>query len=168
MQDRDGRWYSLRIRPYRTSENRIEGAVIVLVDIGDIRQGLEEVAEIVPLPMMLLSSDLRVSKANAAFYEKFKVVKEQTEGHSVFTLGNGQWNIAKLRSMLESVLPANNRVENFRVGEDTFPHLGPRVFSFSARRLYQQSKGTHYILTLIQEDVTDGEIPMTGFPQSPV
>src|SRR5881394_698002 len=56
VQDREGHWYSLRVRPYRTAENKIDGAVIVLVDIGDVRQGLADMLEIVPQPMLLLAS----------------------------------------------------------------------------------------------------------------
>jgi two-component system, chemotaxis family, CheB/CheR fusion protein len=154
VQDREGHWYSLRIRPYRTAENKIEGAVIVLVDIGDVRQGIEEVMEIVREPMLLLTADLRVSRANDCFYEKFHVPRQETEGTQIFKLGNGQWNILALRSLLEQVLPANQHVEAFQMSHD-FPQIGRRAFSVSARRLYQQSKGTHYVLVLLQ-DVTVG------------
>jgi two-component system CheB/CheR fusion protein len=150
VQDRDGYWYSLRVRPYRTAENKIDGAVMVLVDIGEVRQGLEEVAEMVRSPMLILSDDLRVNQANDAFYKRFNVKKQDTLGRSVFTLGNGQWDIPRLRTLLESVLPTNNKVEDFRVEHD-FPGIGRQKFSFSARSLYQKSKGTHYVLVLIEE-----------------
>ena len=61
-------------------ENKIEGAVIVLVDIGDVRQGLEEVMEMVQQPMLLLSAGLNVSHANDAFYEKFRVREGRNGG----------------------------------------------------------------------------------------
>jgi len=157
VQDREGHWYSLRIRPYRTSDNRIEGAVIVVVDIGEVRQGLEEVTEIVPFPMLLLSSDLRVTKANEIFYDNFQVIRKETEGQTIFKLGNGQWNIPALRTLLETMLPKNQKVENFKV-EHHFPAIGRRVFLFNARRLYQVSKGTYYILVLLR-DVTAADAP---------
>jgi two-component system CheB/CheR fusion protein len=150
VQDREGHWYSLRIRPYRTSENKIDGAVIVLVDIGDVRQGLEEVLDMVPEPMLLLTNNLRVSKANNSFYEKFQVETADTLGHLIFELGNGQWNAPPLRSLLESVLPGNQHVENFKLEHD-FPMIGRRTFLVNARRLYQQSKGTHYVLVLLKD-----------------
>ena len=152
VQDREGHWYSLRIRPYRTADNKIDGVVIVLVDIGEIRQGLEEVMEMVPQPMLLLSADLTVSKANEEFYKSFHVNAEETNGTLIFKLGNGQWNIPALRALLEQVLPGNQHVEAFKVEHD-FPHIGPRVFLVNARRLYQQSKGSHYVLVLLR-DVT--------------
>lgn len=150
VQDREGRWYSLRIRPYRTSDNKIEGAVIVLVDVDDVRQGLRAVMDMVDDPVLLLVDDLRVCDANNAFYQKFQVEKMDTEGNPIFSLGNGQWNIPALRSLLEQILPQNQHVENFKMDHD-FPQIGPRSFSVNARRLYQQSKGTHYVLVLLQD-----------------
>jgi len=150
VQDREGHWYSLRVRPYRTAENRIEGAILVLVDIGEVRQGLEETLQMVPDPMLLLNGELQVSKANDAFYEQFKTTPAASEQISLFKLGSGQWNIPALRTLLESVLPTNQHVENFCVQND-FPGLGRRVFLVNARRLYHHSKGTHYILVLFRE-----------------
>jgi two-component system, chemotaxis family, CheB/CheR fusion protein len=150
VQDREGHWYSLRVRPYRTAENKIEGAILVLVDIGEVRQGLEEMLQMIPDPMLLLNGELQVSKANAAFYERFKATPATTEQKSIFKLGSGQWNISVLRSLLESVLPTNQHVENFRVEHD-FPEVGRRVYLVNARRLYHHSKGTHYILVLFRE-----------------
>ncbi|HWD90855.1 MAG TPA: chemotaxis protein CheB [Verrucomicrobiae bacterium] len=149
-QDQEGHWYSLRVRPYRTAENKIDGAVIVLVDIGEVRQGLEEVLEMVPDPMLLLNGDLRVSKANPAFFGVFKTDPEATEQKSIFKLGDGQWNIPALRSLLESVLPSNQHVEGFDV-EYEFPQGDRRVFEVNARRLYHHSKGTHYVLVLFRD-----------------
>jgi two-component system, chemotaxis family, CheB/CheR fusion protein len=150
VQDKEGHWYSLRVRPYRTAENKIDGAVVVLVDIGEIRRGLEELLEMVPEPMLLLNGDLRVSKSNTAFLRAFKTEAEATEDKSIFKLGSGQWNLPALRSLLESVLPNNQHVEDFEVDYD-FPERGRCVFAVNARRLYHHSKGTHYVLVLFRE-----------------
>lgn len=150
VQDREGHWYSLRIRPYRTAENKIDGAVIVLVDIGDVRQGLEDMLEIVPQPMLLLTSDLKVNKANESFYEKFRVSRERTEGKSFFKLDDGEWDIPSLRSVLDGMVPGSQPVTNFRVTRE-FRALGKRDLAISARRLYQNSKGTYYVLMLCQD-----------------
>jgi len=152
VQDREGRWYSLRIRPYRTAENKIDGAVILLVDIGDVRQGLEDMLEIVPEPMLLLTSDLKVSKANERFYEKFRIKREQTEGQSLFKLDDGLWDNPNLRAMLDSMVPGSRPVANFKVSHEV-ANAGKRDFAVSARRLYQNNKGTYYVLMLCQ-DVT--------------
>jgi len=153
IQDRDGRWYSLRIRPYRTSDHKIEGAVILLVDIDEIKRGLDEFVELTKQPLMVLRGDLRVEKANEAFYRTFQTTAKETENSPVYQLGNGQWNNPALRTLLEGVLPEQNRVNDFRV-EHAFPRIGKRTMLFSARRLRQSSKGTHLILVSI-DDVTE-------------
>ena len=150
VQDKEGHWYSLRVRPYRTAENKIDGAVVVLVDIGEVRQGLEELLEMVPEPMLLLNGDLRVNKCNTAFLHVFKTEAEATEDKSIFKLGSGQWNVPALRSLLESVLPKNQHVEDFEV-DYNFPERGRCAFVVNARRLYHHSKGTHYVLVLFRE-----------------
>ena len=38
VQDREGRWYSLRVRPYRTMDNKIDGAVMIFIDIDAARR----------------------------------------------------------------------------------------------------------------------------------
>jgi two-component system CheB/CheR fusion protein len=147
VQDHEGRWYSLRVRPYRTAENMIDGAVIVLVDIGDVRQGLADMLEVVSQPMLLLASDLKVSKANEAFHQEFKLDKKETEGRPVFPLANGPWNVPAFRGMLDSVLTGGQAVTNFKVTYEV-PRDGKREFTVNARRLYQHSKGTSYVLVL--------------------
>ena len=99
VQDRENRWYSLQIRPYRTSENKIDGAVMMLVDIDEHKRAVELVMSAVKKPLISLQSDLRVKKANEAFYQLFQVAPAETEGHFIYELGNGQWNIPKLRTL---------------------------------------------------------------------
>src|SRR5262249_27710190 len=143
VRDRDGRWFSLRIRPYRTKDNKIDGAVLIMVDINEIRHSLEEVTELVNQPLLLLTGDYRVHRANSAFYEKFQLDPAQSSDVSIYKLGRGEWNIPALHALLESVLPESRRVENFHI-EHKFDSLGAQVLSlsFSARVLHQESKGT--------------------------
>ncbi len=150
VQDREGRWFLLRIRPYRTSESKIEGAVLVLVDISDLRLAIDQLTELSLNPMLILTDVFRVTKANEAFYKTFSVGAGETEGRTIFELGEGQWNIPAFRVLLEQILPENRRVEKYRI-EHEFPRIGRRTFLVSARRLYQQSKGTHYIVMRFDE-----------------
>lgn len=145
VQDREGRWFSMRVRPYRTTENKIDGAVLVLVDIGEIRQALDELTEIAAQPMLILNDELKVTKATARFCDELQVPRNEIEGRPVLEIGGGQWNIPAFRALLDQILPESKRVENYRIEHD-FRKLGRRVFSIAARRLYQQSKGTHYIV----------------------
>jgi signal transduction histidine kinase len=45
VQDREGHWYSLRILPYKTLEDTVEGAVLTLVDINDLKHNLQEIKQ---------------------------------------------------------------------------------------------------------------------------
>jgi len=145
VQDKEGHWFSMRIRPYRTSENKIEGAVLVLVDIGDIRYAIDEITEMCAEPMLILNDEHKVTKANQKFYEEFSLDPEATEGKSIFDAGNGRWNVPAFKNLVERVLPENKRVENYKLDHE-FPKGGRRSIMLSARRFYQQSKGTHYIV----------------------
>ena len=143
--DREGNWFSLRIRPYRTNDNKIEGAILVLVDIGDIRHGLDQITDMSLQPMLILNEESRVAKANERFYQSFGLAREETEGEPILAVGHGQWNFREFRALLDEVLPQQRRVENYRI-EHEFPGLGRRSLLISARRLYQQSRRTHYIV----------------------
>lgn len=98
--------------------------------IEDIRILVETARE----PFLVLDKDLRVIEANQAFYQTFKVVKEETEGKFVYDLGNKQWDIPKLRELLEDILPKRKVFNDFEVEHD-FPSVGKRVIILNARQL---------------------------------
>jgi PAS domain-containing protein len=104
-------------------------------------------------PVLTLDSELRVVKANRAFYDKFQVSREHTEGRFIFDLGNGQWNIPRLRALLEEVLPEKSQINDFPVEHD-FPTLGPRQMLLNACRLDGDETGRELILLAIR-DVTE-------------
>ena len=79
VQDREGRWYSLRVRPYRTRENRIEGAVILLVDIDELKRALDTVVSTVHQPLLVLAADLSVKLTNEAFLKTFGLKQAEVE-----------------------------------------------------------------------------------------
>ena len=142
VRDKDGHWYTLCIRPYRTAENKIDGAVVVLTDIDEAkhaRMSLAESAEYaqsivdtVREPFLILGADLRVISANRSFYATFRVKPEETKGLLVYELGNGQWGIPALQTLLEDVLPGNHPLEDFEI-EHEFPGIGPRAMLLNAR-----------------------------------
>ena len=84
-------------------------------------------------PFVVLDKSLRVRTANAAFYRDFHASKEETEGRFVYDLGNGQWDIPQLRTLLSQVLTNSHPVEDFEV-EHAFPALGQRNMLLNARR----------------------------------
>lgn len=106
-------------------------------------------------PIVVLDSELKVLKANHSFYQTFSVNPEQTEGALIYDLGNRQWNIPKLRELLEDILPQNTKFHDFEV-EHTFETIGRKVMHLNARRIYRNGKQSQLILLAI-EDVTERE-----------
>jgi chemotaxis protein methyltransferase CheR len=106
-------------------------------------------------PLVVLDSDLNVIKANHPFYRVFNVNPEQTEGVLIYDLGNRQWNIPKLRELLEEILPHNTEFNDFEV-DHHFETIGRKIMRLNARRIYTAANRTHLILLAI-EDVTERE-----------
>jgi two-component system CheB/CheR fusion protein len=159
IQEKDsGRWHVMRVRPYKTSDNKLDGAVISLQDIDALKRALEQVRVYVNVlsenarePILILDTNLRVSAANRAFYRTFQVVPEETEGLPIFELGNRQWDIPQLRDLLQQIKKGITRIDDFDVRHD-FPHLGPRVMVLNARRIEPQPG--QQLIYLSIEDVT--------------
>jgi PAS domain S-box-containing protein len=104
-------------------------------------------------PFVVLDRNLQVRTANVAFYRGFRASKEETEGRFVYDLGNGQWDIPQLRTLLAQALSNSHPVEDFEV-DHTFPALGRRNMLLNARRFPPNSKDPDLVLLAI-EDVTD-------------
>ena len=159
------RWYSMRIRPYTTAENKIEGTVLSLIDITDrklasdmvedARAYAEGVVETVREPLVVLDAGLRVLSANPSFYRTFRVEPGGTQSQRIYDLGDGQWDIPGLRKLLEEIIPQNAGFCDFEV-EHEFPHIGRKKMLLNARRIEQRGGRPHLILLAI-EDVTDDE-----------
>ncbi|MEX0647009.1 MAG: ATP-binding protein, partial [Balneolaceae bacterium] len=99
--------------------------------------------------LLVLDTDLRVDLANESFYHFFKVEKEETEGTLLYNLGNGQWDIQELRTLLEEIIPEEKVVNDYEI-EHEFENIGRRVMLLNARRI------DHLQLILLAiEDVTD-------------
>jgi len=115
----------------------------------------EGIIDTVREPLLVLDADMRVKRANRSFYETFRVSPQETEDHSLYLLGNGQWNIPELRTQMEEVLPRNSRFEDFEV-EHTFPAIGRRTMLLNARqiRTEENTARTGTILLAI-EDVSE-------------
>lgn len=157
----DGKWFWLWVRPYKTGNNQIDGAVISLQDIDKLKRTLDATREYTNAlienagePILMLDRNLRVTAANEAFYRAFAVSPGETEGRLVQELGSGQWNIIGLKDLLEKITSENTRVENFEV-QRQFPNLGRRRMRLNARRIMSPS-GTQLILFTIQ-DITERE-----------
>ena len=113
----------------------------------------ESIVDTVREPLVVLDKDLRVKTASRAFYQTFSVSKDQTEGKLIYELGDGQWNIPALRTLLEDVLPKEKSFHDFEVTHD-FPTLGQRVMLLNAKKLWREENHTELVLLAI-EDVTE-------------
>jgi two-component system, chemotaxis family, CheB/CheR fusion protein len=161
--DGDGRWYSLRVRPYKTLDNKIDGAVVALVDIDALKQTEREIREkrdyaeailrTARAPLIVLSADLRVDTANDEFYKTFSVSPDVTEGRLIYDLGNRQWDIPGLRQLLEEIIPRNSVFNDYEVTHE-FQTIGKRTMLLNARRLDNPEGGPERILLGI-DDVTE-------------
>ena len=113
----------------------------------------EDIIETVREPLLVLDSDLRVLKANRSFYDSFKVTPGETIGNLIYDLGNRQWDIPGLRTLLEEILPQDNKFDDYEV-EHVFSSIGHKVMLLNARRITQEEIGSQLILLAI-EDVTE-------------
>jgi len=162
VRDWEGRWYSMRARPYRTVENRIEGAVLQLLDVDEIKRSLEQVREArdyaeaivdtVREPLVVLDQDLRIETANRSFYQMFHLSPERVAGRSLFEAGGGLWDFPKVRQLLESIVSSGPRFEDLEIEHD-FRGIGWKTMLLNARRIEQEGRTGRILLAF--EDVTE-------------
>jgi two-component system, chemotaxis family, CheB/CheR fusion protein len=170
VEAKDGHWYSMRILPYRTADNVIDGVVVSFLDIHDrktvagkiesLNRSLQEARDFAEAiiatlreSLVVLDQELRVLLANRSFYKVFQASPESTEGQFIYDLGNRQWDISRLRELLERIIPENGAFEDYAV-EHTFPTIGFKKMRLNARKLTPEKTGRALILLAI-EDVTE-------------
>jgi nitrogen-specific signal transduction histidine kinase len=109
-------------------------------------------------PFLILDPKLRVIVANKYFYQFFKVSQKETENKLIYNLGEGQWDIPKLRELLEKILPKKTYFANLEV-EHIFPKIGRKILRLNARQIYEQKGVVRTVFTpmilLVFEDITD-------------
>jgi PAS domain-containing protein len=119
---------------------------------------LKSVVDIMREPVLLLDENLRVLAANEPFYQTFQAERSDTEGKSIYELGNGQWDILALRKLMDDVLPKKTFFKGFEVIHD-FPVIGRKSMLLSARQIYvaprADSKAAPDIILVTIEDITE-------------
>src|SRR5688500_455932 len=120
--------------------------------LDQIETYAQDVVDTVREPLLILDSSLRVHSANRAFYQTFHVSSEETENQLIYELGNGQWDIPDLRTLLEDIVPTSSVFNDFELEHD-FPAIGRRVMLLNARKLRQGSHAE--LLVLAMGDVTE-------------
>jgi PAS domain S-box-containing protein len=124
----------------------------------------ENIIETLREPFLVLNSVLRVRTANRSFFESFHVSKEETENRLVYDLGNGQWDIPVLRTLLNQVMSNSHPIHDFEV-EHNFPEIGQRCMVLNARKFPPESSNPRLILLAI-EDVTDHKLAKAALNNS--
>jgi len=117
------------------------------------REYAESIINTVREPLIALDQDLRVVSVSRSFYEFFKVKPEETVGQLIYDLGNKQWDIPKLRELLETILPQKATFDNYEVEHD-FATIGKRIMLLNARQI-QRVSGKERIILLAIEDITE-------------
>ncbi len=161
VQDREGHWYLLRVRPYRTADNKIEGLVVALVDIDQLRRVQHElraahdfsrsVIQGVPLPLVVVDSELKIRETNQAFCALTRLDSADLDRRFLPSLAGTLWGLdQKLRDCLETLRNANAMGESFE-----FEHVatGENARSFCIRGCVLQPDGEQFLLVTV-EDIT--------------
>lgn len=163
VQARDGAWYTMRVLPYRTGDNRIAGAVLSFGDVTRLKRAeqdvdkarnfAESIVKTVRDPLIVLDASLRIVSANPAFYREFQATPAEAEGQLLYEFQGRQWDTADLRRLLAEVIPGNRQFKDFEVAAE-FQGAGRRVLLLNARRIDSPGEETPLILLAI-EDVTE-------------
>jgi two-component sensor histidine kinase len=122
-------------------------------NIADACALAQAIVDTVSEPVLVLDKEFRVIAASRSFYSTFKVSPEDTQGSFLYALGDGQWDIPKLRVLLEKIIPEKGEIKDYEV-EHEFPDLGQRTMRLNARQVFYEG-GSRATILLGIEDVTD-------------
>ena len=157
VRDTNGKWHQLRIRPYRTADNKIDGAVITLVEIDQMKRSIAELQNVIEFantildsarePMLVVDEKLVVKQVNRAFRQRFKIARADMEGAQVHKLGEN-WKVPKLRAWLAEIIEMEQRTGEMELRQK-FPIPGELTLQFRAQRLL--ADGEHVIVVTVTE-----------------
>src|SRR5690606_19317297 len=141
----EGRWVRLHVRPYRTADNRVDGAVLSCVDIDDLRRAVDEAERVrdyaerivstVPMPLVVLDHFLSIVSANPAFCRSVPISDRAARHAKIFELADGAWDVPELRESIEIGLSARAPFQGVEIACD-FPGNDKRAFVVSGCPLH--------------------------------
>lgn len=160
VQDREGRWHILRIRPYRTNENRIEGVVIVLLEIDQLRRSQMELRaardlghdliEAIQFPLLILESDLTIRSANSAFRALTGLSRKELQGRHLPDIALREWGHSTIREVLEGIGKPGTESDFFE---------GELAGGTDGKTIYMRARAVEsnesYVLLVTLEDITE-------------
>ena len=162
--DQSGHWYSVRIRPYITVENKIDGAVVAIVDVDHVKRAAEQlkeardrakaIVETVWQPLVVLDPGLRVMRANRAFLRMFGTSQEKVEGRPLPELGPGPWMNQDLVAALRTIPTTGQPLPYHEIDVD-LGSVGNRVLQVYACPIDWDDPRDRTMIFLAMEDVTD-------------
>lgn len=152
-------WYLVRVRPYRTVDERIDGIVATFVDITALKSAEEQlrieteysdlIVDTVRESLLVLDAQLNVVLANRSFYESFRVSPDETLGRALYRFADGQWDIGEFKELLEQALQDTKGIRSFQLEHD-FKKIGRRVILLDVRRIAEKQ-----LILLSMEDITE-------------
>ena len=168
VQSQTDQWYKMRLTPYRTLNNVIEGVVLTFDDITaqkEVQQKLHQanntlarlgeytqnIIDTVPDGLVILSAELRILSANRSFYQMFELKPAQAEGKPLFELDHGSWVVPELRQLLENVVKKDGRFKD-KIITAEFPGPGQRRLRLNGQRLLGQQDEVHLLFVI--EDIS--------------
>lgn len=161
--DAEGRCYTMVIRPYQTQDHKIDGAILTLLDVEALklkeceieaaRTYAVNIVETLREPLVVLDLSFCVRSANRAFYETFRTSPQETQGHSIYSVANGQLDIPAVRSLLEEIRDKGSEVHDFEL-EYEFSGLGRRSLLLNGRRVRQSESPATELILIAFEDIT--------------
>ncbi|HZS39416.1 MAG TPA: chemotaxis protein CheB [Polyangia bacterium] len=161
VQDREGRWYRMQIRPYKNAEGKHDGAILSLIDIDALKHNVDDaewardyalgIVDAVQVPFMVLDENLHAISANDAFYRTFDLTKSATEDQALFNLDGGGWDIPLLRGSLMGVIARDEPFQDLELEHD-FPRRGAMTLRFAACAVHSRTRVPMILLSI--EDIT--------------
>ena len=136
-----------------TQKKSLTGSLSAELVAEEASRYAESIVETVREPLLVMDADLKIISANRNFYRTFKVTPGETIGSFIYDLGNKQWDIPKLRDLLEEVLPEKESFDDFEVAHN-FQNIGHKIMLLNARQIFRKDIGAKMILLAI-EDITE-------------
>ncbi|MCK9279974.1 MAG: PAS domain-containing protein [Melioribacteraceae bacterium] len=166
LQTKEGIWYQMRIFPYRTTNNIIDGVVLTFTEINNLKAASDEInilnnklgvaleyvdniLDTVRDSLLILDEELKVVSANRSFYKLFNTSNGEVEGKYIYELDKN-WNKKKLRDLLEDIIPKRNFFEDFELDYNLASKENKKLL-LNARQILKGEEGTKLILLAIQE-----------------
>ena len=125
----------------------------LFADIDDARSLAQAIVDTVREPLLVLDKELRVVAASRSFYLTFRVNRQETHGQLLYSLGDRQWDIPALRTLLGKIVPEHAVLEDYQV-EQKFPNIGHRTMLLNARKVFYEDN-SHTTVLLAIEDITE-------------